>query len=399
MSYRGSRGGSFRGRGSGPRKSLGKNDQPGQSLRAPRWNTLQLAPFEKDFYIPHPAVQHRSHQEVEAFRRSQEITVFGNQIPHPITQFLEGNFPDYVMSEIMRQGYSEPTAIQAQGWPIALSGRDLVGIAMTGSGKTLAYILPAIVHINNQAYLEPGDGPIALVLAPTRELAQQIQQVAKEFGVSSRIRNTCVFGGAPKGPQQRDLSRGVEICIATPGRLIDFLQAGATNLRRCTYLVLDEADRMLDMGFEPQIRKIIEQIRPDRQTLMWSATWPKEVRTLAEEFLTDYIMLNVGSLTLAANHNILQIVDVCSEYEKDRKLAQLIEEIMSNDLNKTMVFAETKKKVDSITQRLRRDGWPAMCIHGDKNQPERDWVLKEFRHGSCSILVATDVAARGLEAP
>lgn len=216
-------------------------------------------------------------------------------------------------------GYDQPTAIQAQGWPIALSGMDMVGIAQTGSGKTLAYMLPAIVHINNQPPIGRGEGPIALILAPTRELAQQIQQVAIDFGRSSYVRNTCIFGGAPKGPQARDLERGVEICIATPGRLIDFLQKGTTNLERCTYLVLDEADRMLDMGFEPQIRKIIEQIRPDRQTLMWSATWPKEVKKLAMDFLKDYVQVNIGSLQLSANHNILQIVDVCQEHEKEFK--------------------------------------------------------------------------------
>ncbi|KAG8314429.1 putative ATP-dependent RNA helicase ddx17 [Homalodisca vitripennis] len=181
------------------------------------------------------------------------------------------------------------------------------------------YILPAIVHINNQPPVNYGDGPVVLILVPTRELAQQIQQVAADFGSSTRVRNTCIYGGAPKGPQARDLEQGVEIVIATPGRLIDFLERGQTNLRRCTYLVLDEADRMLDMGFEPQIRKIIEQIRPDRQVLMWSATWPKEVRALAEDFLIDYIQLNIGSLTLAANHNILQIVEVCQEHEKEYK--------------------------------------------------------------------------------
>jgi len=218
-----------------------------------------------------------------------------------------------------RQGFSEPTSIQAQGWPIALSGRDMVGIASTGSGKTLSYILPAIVHINSQPKLSRKDGPIALVLAPTRELAQQIQQVADDFGHSSGIRNTCLYGGAPKGAQARDLDGGVEIVIATPGRLLDFLESGKTNLKRCTYLVLDEADRMLDMGFEPQIRKIIEQIRPDRQTLMWSATWPKEVKNLAEDFLKDYAQINVGSLQLSANHNILQIIDVCQDYEKENK--------------------------------------------------------------------------------
>uniref|UniRef100_H3B5A9 Probable ATP-dependent RNA helicase DDX5 n=2 Tax=Latimeria chalumnae TaxID=7897 RepID=H3B5A9_LATCH len=301
------------------------------------------------------------------------------------------------MDVIVRQNFTEPTAIQAQGWPVALSGKDLVGVAQTGSGKTLSYLLPAIVHINHQPFLERGDGPICLVLAPTRELAQQVQQVAAEYGRASRLKSTCIYGGAPKGPQIRDLERGVEICIATPGRLIDFLEAGKTNLRRCTYLVLDEADRMLDMGFEPQIRKIVDQIRPDRQTLMWSATWPKEVRQLAEDFLKEYVHINIGALELSANHNILQIVDVCQDLEKDDKLVRLMEEIMSEKENKTIVFVETKRRCDDLTRRLRRDGWPAMGIHGDKSQQERDWVLDQFKHGKAPILIATDVASRGLD--
>uniref|UniRef100_A0A8C7VG08 RNA helicase n=1 Tax=Oncorhynchus mykiss TaxID=8022 RepID=A0A8C7VG08_ONCMY len=318
--------------------------------------------------------------------------------PPPMKKFGNpGERLQYVMDVLLSQDFKEPTSIQSQGFPLALSGRDMVGIAQTGSGKTLAYLLPAIVHINHQPYLERGDGPICLVLAPTRELAQQVQQVAHDYGKTSRIKSTCVYGGAPKGPQIRDLERGTEICIATPGRLIDFLEAGKTNLRRCTYLVLDEADRMLDMGFEPQIRKIVDQIRPDRQTLMWSATWPKDVRQLAEDFLRDYVQINVGALELSANHNILQIVDVCMENEKDNKLLQLMEEIMAEKENKTIIFVETKKRCDELTRRMRRDGWPAMCIHGDKSQPERDWVLTEFRSGKAPILIATDVASRGLD--
>merc|ERR1711887_423630 len=173
---------------------------------------------------------------------------------------------------------------------------------------------------------------------------------------------------------------------------------GKINLRRCTYLVLDEADRMLDMGFEPQIRKIFEQIRPDRQVLMWSATWPKEVKQLAHDFLhKDYIHINIGATDLSANHNILQIVDVCQEYEKEQKLAKLLEEIGCEQGAKILVFVETKRKADELTRLMRKDGWPAMCIHGDKQQKERDWVLGEFKTGSTSILVATDVAARGLD--
>ncbi|XP_046608936.1 ATP-dependent RNA helicase p62-like isoform X2 [Neodiprion virginianus] len=392
--------GRFSSRGGGGGSRGGRGGGGGGSLRKPNWDYENLKPFKKDFYVPHVNVQNRHPREVEAYRADKQITLKGDALPNPIQFFEEGNFPDYVMTGIRKQGFSEPTAIQAQGWPIAMSGRNMVGIAQTGSGKTLGYILPAIVHINNQQPLNRGDGPIALILAPTRELAQQIQTVASDFGSLSYVRNTCIFGGAPKGGQARDLERGVEICIATPGRLIDFLERGTTNLRRCTYLVLDEADRMLDMGFEPQIRKIIEQIRPDRQVLMWSATWPKEVRNLAEEYLTDYTQLNIGSLTLSANHNILQIIDVCQEHEKETKLGSLLQEIgnVNDDGGKTIIFVETKKKVENITRSIRRYGWPAVCMHGDKSQQERDYVLREFRNKKGSILVATDVAARGLEA-
>ncbi|MBA0818975.1 hypothetical protein Gohar_019584, partial [Gossypium harknessii] len=218
-----------------------------------------LTPFEKNFYIESPSVAAMSDAEVEDYRRRREITVEGRDVPKPVNSFRDIGFPDYVLQEITKAGFVEPTAIQAQGWPMALKGRDLIGIAETGSGKTLAYLLPAIVHVNAQPILAPGDGPIVLVLAPTRELAVQIQQEAAKFGASSRIKNTCIYGGVPKGPQVRDLQKGVEIVIATPGRLIDMLESNHTNLRRVTYLVLDEADRMLDMGFEPQIRKIVSQ--------------------------------------------------------------------------------------------------------------------------------------------
>jgi len=383
-------GGGFGGRGGG-------KGGPGGNLRKPDWSSIKLSPIQKDFYKPLPQVQARDQREIEAYRASKEITVRGHNIPSPMLEFTDCTMPEYIMNVIRKNGFQNPTPIQAQGWPLALGGKDMVGIAQTGSGKTLGYMLPAIIHINHQDYLRAGDGPIALILAPTRELAQQISEVASEFGRSSKLRHTCVYGGAPKGGQLRDLERGCEIVIATPGRLIDFLEMGKTNLRRCTYLVLDEADRMLDMGFEPQIRKIVEQIRPDRQTLMWSATWPKDVRRLAEEFLVDPTQLNVGSLDLSANHNILQIVDVCEGHEKFSKLFRLLEEIMAEKENKTIIFTETKRGSDELTRQMRREGWPGLCIHGDKTQQERDWALREFRSGKSPILVATDVAARGLD--
>ncbi|KAK3313772.1 ATP-dependent RNA helicase dbp-2 [Apodospora peruviana] len=386
-------GGSFGGGGGDRMSNLGAG------LQKQDWDMGALPKFEKSFYQEHPNVSNRSPAEVEKFRRDHAITIAGSDVPRPVETFDEAGFPRYVMDEVKAQGFPAPTAIQSQGWPMALSGRDVVGVAETGSGKTLTYCLPAIVHINAQPLLAPGDGPIVLVLAPTRELAVQIQQEITKFGKSSRIRNTCVYGGVPKGPQIRDLSRGVEVCIATPGRLIDMLESGKTNLRRVTYLVLDEADRMLDMGFEPQIRKIIGQIRPDRQTLMWSATWPKEVRNLASDFLNNFIQVNIGSMELAANHRITQIVEVVSESEKRDKMIKHLEKVMEgkDNTNKILIFTGTKRVADEITRFLRQDGWPALSIHGDKQQNERDWVLDQFKTGKSPIMVATDVASRGID--
>jgi ATP-dependent RNA helicase DDX5/DBP2 len=222
----------------------------------------------QDFYVEHQAVSARSSEVVEKYRRDWSMTLSGHGIPKPVECFEEANFPDYLMVELKKAGFTVPTPIQKQGWPMALCGRDVVGIAQTGSGKTLSFVLPAIVHINAQPLLSPGDGPIVLILSPTRELAVQtkvivlvyvwllfifilcfFQEECNKFGYTSRIKYTCIYGGVPKGPQAKELRTGIEICIATPGRLIDFLDSGSTNLRRCTYLVLDEADRMLVDAF------------------------------------------------------------------------------------------------------------------------------------------------------
>lgn len=196
--------------------------------------------------------------------------------------------------------------------------------------------------------------------------------------------------------QSRDLQEGVEIVIATPGRLIDFLETDRTNLKRVTYLVLDEADRMLDMGFEPQVRKINSQIRPDRQTLMWSATWPKEVQRLARDICReDPVHINVGSLDIRTAHTIRQYVEVVQEHDKRARLRRLLDKVM--DGSRILIFAETKRGADELTREMRVDGLPALCMHGDKKQEERDWVLAEFKNGKSPILVATDVAARGID--
>ncbi|MCP9265520.1 Ddx5 protein [Dirofilaria immitis] len=403
----GSRGGGGSSRGGiggrgGPRNFSGRGGGPGSGGRFSSsfgdrkydfGNRENLRPFEKNFYHEHSGVTRREQVEVDKWFTDYQVTVEGNDLPRPVFDFKEAGFP------------------QSISWPIALSGRDMVSIAKTGSGKTFAFILPAIVHTVGQPPRGHQKSPSVLVLLPTRELAQQVEEVAKDYCRATDLSITCLFGGAPKAAQARDLERG------------------KTDLRRCTYLVLDEADRMLDMGFEPQIRKVVSQIRPDRQTLMFSATWPKDVRKLAMDFLTDAAHLNVGSLELSANHNITQIVEIIDESNKQQRLMSILSEIMNKlprflargsignveflithmewivDLTvvhlawedcKTIIFVETKRKADDLTRWMRRDGWPALCIHGDKGQSERDWALSEFRSGKTPILLATDVAARGL---
>jgi ATP-dependent RNA helicase DDX5/DBP2 len=278
-----------------------------------------------------------------------------------------------------------------------MSNRDVIAIAKTGSGKTCGYLLPGLMHIKAKVS-NPQAGPTLLVLAPTRELAVQIKEEADKFGRGSRIVNTCLYGGAPKGPQLRDIRNGVHIAIATPGRLNDFLESRQVNLGQVTYLVLDEADRMLDMGFEPQIQKILAHLPPARQTLFYSATWPREVRAIAEKFVRNSpVQVFIGSTdSLVANKAITQNVEVCSGYEKARRLEAILR--ATGRGQKVIIFCSTKRMCDQLSRSLERE-FGASAIHGDKTQQERDWVLRSFRDGTRPVMVATDVAARGLDVP
>uniref|UniRef100_A0A914MRL9 RNA helicase n=1 Tax=Meloidogyne incognita TaxID=6306 RepID=A0A914MRL9_MELIC len=388
--YGGGGGGDYANRG--PRRM----DDAGKKLRPIEWDHSQLPPIKKNLYREHASITRREQSEILEWLRTTEVTLEGDNIPRPISEFHESGFPQEII-DLLCAHYHRPTTIQSISWPVALSGRDMISIAKTGSGKTLGFILPAIVHTLNQLPRRPNEGPTVLVLLPTRELAVQVEEVAREYCRIMHLEINCCYGGAAKQGQASDLKRGIDICIATPGRILDFLESGTTNMRRCTFLVLDEADRMLDMGFEPQIRKIVGQIRPDRQSLMFSATWPKEVRTLAADFQNNPVHLHVGSLELAANHNIQQHIEIIDEFGKQGRLFQLLDHIMRQRECKTLIFVETKRKADEITRNMRRDGWPALCIHGDKEQKEREWVLSEFKEGKTPILLATDVAARGLD--
>lgn len=196
-------------------------------MKPPRWDLSDLPRFEKVFYREHPVVTTRPQEEVDRFRDENRMTLSGRDVPRPIFSFNEICLPSYIVNAFERAGWTTPTPIQSQGWPMVLSGRDVVGIAQTGSGKTACYLVPALVHIEAQSRLLRDDGPICLVLVPTRELAQQVIQVAEQFCSAARLKTVCLYGGAPKGPQHRDLLRGAEVCVATPGRLIDFLKTRA----------------------------------------------------------------------------------------------------------------------------------------------------------------------------
>ena len=333
-------------------------------------------------------------EEADEWRATHQVSIFGENCPPPMPEFhMLTMLPNFILKKFEAQGFKQPSGIQAQSWPILFQHRDFVGIAKTGSGKTLAFVVPAIAHIAVQQQLRPGDGPIVVVLAPTRELAQQIEEEAKKV-LPNTMRCACIFGGAPKGPQIGQLREGVHILVATPGRLIDLLEIRRTNLTRTTYLVLDEADRMLDMGFEPQVRSICSQIRPDRQTIMFSASWPCEIQSLAASFMRDVIRVHIGSTELLANPDVTQHFIRVSEYNKFEELRRLID---TNRERRVLVFCKTKSTADQLERQLRSCGHDSFALHGNKEQRQRDFILDRFRRDGKSNLIATDVAARGLD--
>lgn len=346
--------------------------------------------FEKNFYRQSKKLSER---EVEEFRRLHDMKTSGD-VPQPFISFEDTPFPPEVLRGFASKSYTSPTPIQAQGWSMALSGRDMVGIAQTGSGKTLSFVLPALIHAKAQEPLRSGDGPIVLVLAPTRELVLQIKDVFDEYSRFFNMRATAVYGGVSSYNQKKDLDMGCEIVVAAPGRLIDLNEQGTCHLNRVSFLVLDEADRMLDMGFEPQLKKIIAKTNPDRQTLMWSATWPREVKRLAESYMTNYCQITIGSEDLKTNTKIKQEVYIVKESEKNNLL---IDTLKSRKNEKIIIFSNKKRTCDNLEELLYKNGFKATAIHGDKSQNIRDRIIADFRSGYKNILIATDVAARGLD--
>lgn len=282
-------------------------DKKKMDLVAPLDHTeIDYEEFRKDFYEESAAISGMTEEEASSYRQSLAIKVSGFDVPRPVKTFEDLGLDAALIGAIAKQGYERPTPIQCQACPVALSGRDMIGIAKTGSGKTAAFVLPMIVHIMDQEELGKGEGPISVILVPTRELAHQIYNETKKFSKVHGIRVSGVYGGMSKFEQFKELKAGCEVVIATPGRLIDMIKMKAFTMSRATYIVLDEADRMFDLGFEPQIRSVVGQIRPDRQTLLFSATMPRRVERLAREILTDPVRIAVGEVG-RANEDITQV--------------------------------------------------------------------------------------------
>ncbi|KAH8490605.1 hypothetical protein H0E87_022948 [Populus deltoides] len=323
--------------------------------------------------------------------------------PAAIESFEDMCLHQSIMKDIAHHEYTRPTSIQAQAMTVALSGRDLLGCAETGSGKTAAFTIPMIQHCLAQPPVRRGDGPLALVLAPTRELAQQIEKEVKGFSRSlESFRTAIVVGGTNIADQRLELRAGVDVIVATPGRLIDHLQQGNTSLLRISFIVLDEADRMLDMGFEPQIREIMRNLPEKHQTLLFSATMPVEIETLTQEYLTSPVQVRVGKVS-SPTANVSQILTKVSESEKiDCLLALLVEDASQAERSNqpfplTIVFVERKTRCNEVAEALVAQALQAVALHGGRSQSEREAALRDFRSGSTSILVATDVASRGLD--
>ncbi|CAF1162373.1 unnamed protein product [Didymodactylos carnosus] len=358
---------------------------------------ITYLPFVKNFYVEHEEIKKLTNDQVEALRLKHGVNVAGAAIPKPVASFAHFGFDERLMKIIRKSDFTSPTPIQAQAIPSILMGRDVIGIAKTGSGKTGAFVWPAIAHIMDQKQLEEGDGPIVLICAPTRELAQQIHLECKKFGKPYNINSVCAFGGGGLHEQTLACKEGCEILVCTPGRLIDLVRKKGTNLNRVTYMVLDEADRMFDMGFEPQVRSIADHVRPDRQCLLFSATFRKKIERLARDILNDPIRIVQGEVG-EANQDVIQIVQVVQNGPSKWiwLTSKLVEFTISG---KVLIFVTRKDNCAELAKNLKENGYNAGLIHGDMVQMDRNQVISDFKKRDMPILVATDVAARGLDIP
>jgi len=356
------------------------------------------------------------------FREDYNISIKGGNVANPIRHWRESNIPEAILDIIDNVGYKEPSPIQRQAIPIGLTNRDIIGVAETGSGKTAAFLIPLLVWIQSlpkQTRIEEADqGPYAIIMAPTRELAQQIEEETNKFGEPLGIRTVAVIGGLSREDQGFKLRLGCEVVIATPGRLIDVLENRYLVLSRCTYIVMDEADRMIDMGFEPDVQKILDHMpvtneKPDndiaedlnllqenfrtknkfRQTVMFTATMPPAVERLARTYLRRPAIVHIGSIGKPVER-VEQVVYLCKENDKRNKLISILNSGIDPPI---IIFVNQKKGADVLAKGLEKMGYNAATLHGGKGQEQRETALNGLKEGAKDILVATDVAGRGID--
>lgn len=359
---------------------------------------IQYETYRKNFYVEVPELARMSPEEVNEHRLELEgIIVKGKGCPKPIKTWVQCGTSMKVLNALKKHNYEKPTPIQAQAIPAIMSGRDLIGIAKTGSGKTIAFLLPMFRHILDQRPLDEGEGPIAVIMTPTRELALQITKECKKFSKPLGLRVVCVYGGTGISEQIAELKRGAEIIVCTPGRMIDMLGANSgrvTNLRRVTYVVVDEADRMFDMGFEPQVMRIVDNVRPDRQTVMFSATFPRAMEALARRILNKPIEVQVGGRSIVCS-DVEQHVMVIEEDKKFLKLLEILGHYQEK--GSVIIFVDKQEHADALLKDLMKASYPCMSLHGGIDQYDRDSIINDFKNGACRLMVATSVAARGLD--
>ncbi|KAF9767415.1 pre-mRNA processing RNA-helicase [Fusarium sp. DS 682] len=365
------------------------------------YSKIEIQPIRKNFWVEPAELSLLTEAEVADLRLELDgIKVNGKDVPKPVQKWAQCGLTRQTLDVIDHLGYEKPTPIQMQALPALMSGRDVIGVAKTGSGKTMAFLLPMFRHIKDQPPLKDTDGPVGLIMTPTRELAVQIHRDCKPFLKMMGLRAVCAYGGAPIRDQIAELKRGAEIVVCTPGRMIDLLAANqgrVTNLKRVTYVVLDEADRMFDMGFEPQVMKIFANMRPDRQTILFSATMPRIIDSLTKKVLKNPIEVTVGGRSVVAKE-IDQIVEVREEPSKFLRVLELLGELYDRDEDaRTLIFVERQEKADDLLKELMIKGYPCMSIHGGKDQIDRDSTISDFKKGVVPILIATSVAARGLD--
>jgi ATP-dependent RNA helicase DDX42 len=357
---------------------------------------IEYEPVQTNFYVEHAEIASLTSDQVTQLRCDFRISATGSNCPSPATSFAHFGLPKGLMEGIRQHGYVKPTPIQAQGIPVGLSGRDVVGIAETGSGKTVAYLMPLLVHCAAQPPLQKGEGPIGLVLCPTRELAIQIEKETFKFNKPLGLRSTTLAGGLSKFQQFKELKGGSEIIIATPGRMIDIVKMKGCNLRRCTFVVLDEADRMLQMGFEPQMRSILQNVRPSRQALLFSATFPPKIERISTDLTQNPIRIIIGTLGQAADLITQRAAVLPNEDDKWPWLSSRIDSFLAR--GQILIFCKSKQGAEELSTRFQDDlRKESFVLHGDVDQDTRNRVLDSFRQRKADVLIATDLAARGLD--